>query len=186
MQALLARGRAKGELTLDAVLEVMKDVEVSTDVILGVRTLLHSQGIALDETLDSAALPSGGPKPRTTKAPDTGGSGGDSQGATADPVRMYLKEIGRVSLLNGEQEVELAKRIEVGTKASERLADAAAAAEVLDHRMRMNTFPPSVRPGRPPVMRSARRARWDGYSLLRTSRAIIPGKIRRCTAQGPT
>ncbi|MCL1800522.1 MAG: RNA polymerase sigma factor [Promicromonosporaceae bacterium] len=35
-------------------------------------------------------------------------------GATADPVKDYLKQIGRVALLNAEQEVELAKRIEAG------------------------------------------------------------------------
>ena len=35
-------------------------------------------------------------------------------GATADPVKDYLKQIGKVPLLNAEQEVELAKRIEAG------------------------------------------------------------------------
>jgi RNA polymerase primary sigma factor len=42
--------------------------------------------------------------------------------ATADPVRDYLKQIGRVPLLNAEQEVELAKRIEAGLFAEEKLA----------------------------------------------------------------
>ncbi|GAB4086072.1 RNA polymerase sigma factor [Myceligenerans cantabricum] len=43
-------------------------------------------------------------------------------GATADPVKDYLKQIGKVALLNAEQEVELAKRIEAGLFAEERLA----------------------------------------------------------------
>jgi RNA polymerase primary sigma factor len=43
-------------------------------------------------------------------------------GATADPVKDYLKQIGKVPLLNAEQEVELAKRIEAGLFAEERLA----------------------------------------------------------------
>lgn len=43
-------------------------------------------------------------------------------GATADPVKDYLKQIGKVALLNAEQEVELAKRIEAGLYAEERLA----------------------------------------------------------------
>ncbi|WP_404383453.1 RNA polymerase sigma factor [Knoellia locipacati] len=42
-------------------------------------------------------------------------------GATADPVKDYLKQIGKVALLNAEQEVELAKRIEAGLFAEERL-----------------------------------------------------------------
>lgn len=43
-------------------------------------------------------------------------------GATADPVKDYLKQIGKVALLNAEQEVDLAKRIEAGLFAEERLA----------------------------------------------------------------
>ncbi len=44
-------------------------------------------------------------------------------GATADPVKDYLKQIGKVPLLNAEQEVELAKRIEAGLFAEEKLAN---------------------------------------------------------------
>jgi RNA polymerase primary sigma factor len=43
-------------------------------------------------------------------------------GATADPVKDYLKQIGKVPLLNAEQEVELAKRIEAGLFSEEKLA----------------------------------------------------------------
>jgi RNA polymerase primary sigma factor len=45
----------------------------------------------------------------------------DNSGPSTDLVRAYLKEIGRVALLNAEQEVELAKRIEAGLFAAERL-----------------------------------------------------------------
>lgn len=43
-------------------------------------------------------------------------------GATADPVKDYLKQIGKVALLNAELEVELAKRIEAGLFAEEKLS----------------------------------------------------------------
>lgn len=46
-------------------------------------------------------------------------------GATADPVKDYLKQIGKVALLNAEQEVELAKRIEAGLFAEEQLSSGA-------------------------------------------------------------
>jgi len=44
-------------------------------------------------------------------------------GATADPVKDYLKQIGKVALLNAGQEVELAKRIEAGLFADHKLTD---------------------------------------------------------------
>jgi len=44
-----------------------------------------------------------------------------AEGASFDPVRMYLKEIGKVALLSAEQEVILAKRIEAGVDAEARL-----------------------------------------------------------------
>ncbi len=44
-------------------------------------------------------------------------------GATADPVKDYLKQIGKVALLNAEQEVQLAKRIEAGLFADEQLTE---------------------------------------------------------------
>ena len=54
-------------------------------------------------------------------------SGGDRGGGSSDPVRVYLKEIGRVALLTGPEEVTLARRIEAGSQAAVRLAELAAA-----------------------------------------------------------
>ncbi|AFV89421.1 RNA polymerase sigma factor [Acidipropionibacterium acidipropionici ATCC 4875] len=54
-------------------------------------------------------------------------------GATADPVKDYLKQIGKVALLNAAQEVDLAKRIEAGLFAGEQLADPDAKVANKDH-----------------------------------------------------
>jgi RNA polymerase primary sigma factor len=65
-------------------------------------------------------------------------------GGTSDPVRMYLREIGRVPLLVAAEEVELAKRIEAGAEASEQLADLDAAGALrdlpLDERRRLQAL----------------------------------------------
>ena len=51
---------------------------------------------------------------------------------TGDPVRMYLKEIGKVPLLTAAQEIDLAMKIEAGLEAGKRLEDAFAAKQTLD------------------------------------------------------
>ncbi|MGH3620400.1 MAG: RNA polymerase sigma factor, partial [Sciscionella sp.] len=56
--------------------------------------------------------------------------------ASADSVRAYLKQIGKVALLNAEEEVELAKRIEAGLYASERVRKAEEESEKLVTQMR--------------------------------------------------
>jgi RNA polymerase primary sigma factor len=56
-------------------------------------------------------------------------------GATADPVKDYLKQIGKVALLNAEQEVELAKRIEAGLFAEEKLSSGDKLVPKLQHEL---------------------------------------------------
>jgi len=61
---------------------------------------------------------------------------GGHSGTVPDPVRVYLREVGRVALLDAAQEVDLAKRIEAGVFATERLRCAAESGEALDPRLR--------------------------------------------------
>jgi RNA polymerase primary sigma factor len=78
---------------------------------------------ALDaRVIDTRPRPSAAPARRPpARAPTT-----DRGSGSADSVRIYLREIGRVPLLNGPQEVDLAQRIERGTEAASQLADLSA------------------------------------------------------------
>jgi RNA polymerase primary sigma factor len=134
-------------------LEDLEDLDDDLDVALGTEDLeiaeapegeLAEAELPDDPESDEAgpavvvAGPEGAPAPEG-KAPSEGGDdeifvfGDDDDdlpaaqvavaGATADPVKDYLKQIGKVPLLNAEQEVELAKRIEAGLFAEEKLAE---------------------------------------------------------------
>ncbi|MEU6331397.1 RNA polymerase sigma factor [Streptomyces sp. NPDC047049] len=89
-----------------------------------------------DEVTEEAPAPGKGEAPEVAEGAESAGfvlSDDDEDdapaqqvaaaGATADPVKDYLKQIGKVPLLNAEQEVELAKRIEAGLFAEDKLAN---------------------------------------------------------------
>ena len=93
--------------------------------------LIEHEGARADDGLDELALPEGEDEEEPHDEPDADNL--DEQLdlsvpdgiALDDPVRMYLKEIGRVPLLNAQQEVELAQRIEQGDEsAAKQLAEA--------------------------------------------------------------
>ena len=90
-------------------------------------------------------------------------------GATADPVKDYLKQIGKVPLLNAEQEVELAKRIEAGLFAEEKLAERREPV----HATRGSTWSGSPR--------TARRAK---NHLLEANLRLVVSLAKRYTGRG--
>ncbi len=90
-------------------------------------------------------------------------------GATADPVKDYLKQIGKVPLLNAEQEVELAKRIEAGLFAEEKLA--------LD----TPRMAPKLREELDWIAEDGRRAK---YHLLEANLRLVVSLAKRYTGRG--
>ena len=112
VKELVARGKAAGFLSSEDIGAALLAAELppeSTDIVL---RLISDEGIeivdAADDDLDDEPVPVRVDE-EAAKSP------------TSDPVRMYLKEIGRVPLLTAEEEVDLAKRVEAGLFASEKL-----------------------------------------------------------------
>ncbi len=114
----------------DDVAEVDSDGDEVDPEELGRKVLEAAQAGELQEALaddDDAepeveVLPAGAIVIKSTDEDDVPVISTTITGATADPVKDYLKQIGKVALLNAEQEVELAWRIEAGLFAEEKLS----------------------------------------------------------------
>ncbi|MCU1678761.1 MAG: polymerase, sigma 70 subunit, RpoD subfamily [Frankiales bacterium] len=116
---LITRGKEQGFLTSEEIGVALTAAELppeQTDTILKV---LADEGIEVVE---------GGDEEEEDDRPAPGKRRADEEvslkAPTNDPVRMYLKEIGKVPLLTAEEEVDLAKRIEAGLFAAEKMSTA--------------------------------------------------------------
>lgn len=138
VQKIIALGKANREVSYDEINEILPDKILNSEKIDDVFTLLHELGIEVVEDYTKEAVeeavqlarPEKVEKPEklkeikvkdkedkkekeekaAKKKKDAAGGGSE------DPIRLYLKEIGKVSLISGETEVFLAKRIEKGEK----------------------------------------------------------------------
>jgi RNA polymerase primary sigma factor len=108
---LVALGRTRGFVTTGDVTTAIDRAELTADALDGVVRVLADEGI---EVLDAAG------EENEPKLPDIDAETVRHAG-TSDLVRIYLREIGRVPLLTAEDEVELAKSIEAGLYAEEKL-----------------------------------------------------------------
>ena len=129
---LLRRGRARGSLTLDEVIDVVRDAELTSELIAGIRSSLRAEGIDFEETVavevdaDEVLRLVRASRGEYKVRPETGAD----QGSVSDSTRLYLREIGQVALLTAADEVELAGAITDGNEAEARLADLAASGEL--------------------------------------------------------
>jgi len=122
--ALVKKGQKKGSLTYSEIATVLEEVDIDKDQLDDIYDSLTSMGIEVISESDgmSADDDSETEKPAKEETVDISIPKGMN---IDDPVRMYLKEIGKVPLLSGEEEIKLAKRMEEGDEyAKQKLCEA--------------------------------------------------------------
>jgi len=107
LEELLARARQRGFLMMMEVLQELEDAVAPPESLDPVLEQLRRQEVEIREDTPEAVF---------DLIP------GDDEIEVSDPVRMYLQEIGRVPLLDAQQEVELSMQMEAGLRAKEKIA----------------------------------------------------------------
>lgn len=127
LKELILRGRSKGFVTEQEIIHIFPNVEEDIDVLEVVYDELEKNNINVEESLDiiSVAVSDEDDSKKTKKEVDMELRNLSLDNIANDSVQMYLREIGRVALLSGEEEVALARRKENGDEAAkQQLAEA--------------------------------------------------------------
>ncbi|MBI3741622.1 MAG: hypothetical protein HY257_07695, partial [Chloroflexi bacterium] len=135
LDVLVKKAGSHKRLTLDQIRAVFPDVDSDPDLVIDLRKLLRDLKIKI---VANGTLPRTDAEESSEPEPEPNGRITYELGeVTSDPVRMYLREIGRVALLNGEEEGRLAALMVQGEMAKQALRRAGLSVKT---KARLRTF----------------------------------------------